>query len=494
MIYSLDLERAALGALIKHPEIYFEVAQMSTEIDFYNKNHQTIFSVIKNTLLKQEKIDKILIAERIKSLGIKFSGDVGIGDYLEDISFSPSTPAQGIKYFKELSLYRVRREIHEIGAEIQKSVKTGEFTSFNDIISKTDSIYNQTIKHYTDVDAPSNIFEDLFEVVEERGNNPVSDYGFLTPFNEFNRLYGGLRPKNLYAIASRAGGAKSTFLMNLAFGCHKIDPTIKILYLDTEMGKQDQQIRAASAISGVPFWHLDTGNFRKNKEYIDKVRSSLPNTKKYQFYHYEVANKGIDEIVSVIRRWYFSKVGRGQRCICVYDYLKMTGEKLNQNFGETQLMGEKVDKLKKIAEEINAPILTAIQMNRSGESANRNSANLIEDSSTFALTDRLQWFASYTGIFRPKTLDEISSEGAEFGSHKLISLKSRFQGKDAKGFSNFLKRKMPDGSERYVSNFINFNVENFLVEERGTLQDVIDRQDHQYDLKDDKNPNEKLLD
>lgn len=492
MIYSLDLERSALGGLLRNPEVFFELDSFINESDLFLKNHQTIYSIIKNTLLKQEKIDKVLIAEKIKNLGIKFNGEVNIADYLEDISFSPATPAQTIKYFKELSLLRVRREIFEIGENLKQTVSKGEFNSFNDIIAKSDAIYNQTIKSYSDVDAPLNIFDDLYEMVEERGNNPVEDYGYKTPFDNFNRLYGGLRPKNLYAFAARAGQGKSSLLSATALGCHLINPKVKVLYLDTEMSLIEQQTRMAANLSGVPLWYIETGNYRKNQEYINKVRDALSTVKKYQYYHYQVANKDIDEVCSIIRRWYFSKVGRGNPALVIYDYVKLgSSEKIGQNWAEHQQIGTMVDKLKRISEEINAPLLTAIQLNRSGEAQGKVA---VDDSSSFALSDRLQWFASFTGIFRAKTADELSADGADFGTHKLIKTKSRWQGKDAKGFNDFIKRKMPDGAERYVANYINFDIANFKITEKGTLQDVIDRQDHDYDLKDDKNPNEKLLD
>ena len=493
MIYSLELERSALGALLRNNEVFYELP-FTCEEDFFHSTHKTIFSVIKNLLSSGEKVDKIIIAEKIKFLGIKFKDQFDIIDYLDSLSFSPATKEQAKEYFKGLALYKIRRNFSDIAKQMDGEAKNGQFSSFNELVSRMDSIYNQTIKGYVDIDEPVNIFETLEETIEERGNNPVEDYGFMTPFPEFNRLYGGLRPKNLYAFASRAGGAKSTLLTNLAFGCHKIDKDIKILYLDTEMEVADQKIRCASAISGVPFWHIDTGNFRKNSDYIQKVRNTIKEVKNYQFYHYQVANKPIEEVVSVIRRWFYSKVKRGGKCCVIYDYLKMTGEKVGQNFGETQIMGQKVDMLKKVAEEINAPILTAIQLNRSGESFNKPSGSFSDDSSAFALTDRLQWFASFTAIFRPKTLDQIAVDGAEFGTHQLLVTKSRFQGRDAPAFNNWVKRKMPDGSERYVANYLNYEVKNFLVSERGSLSDIIEKENHDYDLKDDKNPQEKLLD
>lgn len=488
----LEVERGAIGGLIRNPEVFYEIDAVCNELDFSHSTFKTLYSIIKNCLSKGEKIDKILISEKAKNLGIKFKDDFNLLDFIESLSFTPYTAQQTIKYFQELSRYRIRRDIFDIGKNLQDTMKVGEYNSYTDIISRADSIYNQTIKNYSDIDAPLNIFEDLYEMVEERGNNPVEDYGYKTPFDNFNRLYGGLRPKNLYAFAARAGQGKSSLLSATALGCHLINPKVKVLYLDTEMSLIEQQTRMAANLSGVPLWYIETGNYRKSQEYLNKVRNALSTVKKYQYYHYQVANKNIDEICSIIRRWFFSKVGRGNPALVVFDYVKLgSSEKIGQNWAEHQQIGTMVDKLKRISEEIDAPLLTAIQLNRGGEAAGKVA---IDDSSSFALSDRLQWFASFTGIFRAKTADELSADGADFGTHKLIKTKSRWQGKEARGFNDFIKRKMPDGSERYIANYINFDINNFRITEKGTLQDIIERQQHDYDLKDDKNPQEKLLD
>jgi len=242
----------------------------------------------------------------------------------------------------------------------------------------------------------------------------------------------------------------------------------------------------------VPFWYIDTGNWRKNPEMVNKVRGFLKEFSKYNYTHHCVGNKSIDEIISFIRRWYYSKVGRGNPALICYDYVKLTGEKVGQNWAEHQAIGEKIDKLKKISEEINAPLFTAMQMNRAGENFNRNAGDVTDDSSAIALSDRLQWFSSFVGIFRRKTLDEIERDTPDFGTHKLITLKSRFQGKDAAGHQDLLRRRNEHGDERYVQNFINFQINNFSVEERGSLTNIIERERQTFSLN-DANPNDGAL-
>ena len=193
-------------------------------------------------------------------------------------------------------------------------------------------------------------------------------------------------------------------------------------------------------------------------------------------------------------------VGRGNKCIIAYDYVKLTGEKVSQSWAEHQAIGEKIDKLKRIAEEVNAPLVTAMQMNRAGESHNRSSSTLVDDSSAIALSDRLQWFATFTAIFRRKTLDEIALDGERFGTHKLIPLKTRFQGKDAAGHQDLIRRRVVENvdgreieSEKLMNNFLNFSVSNFKVTEQGSLEDVIRFESQNFDIQGDDHNDGLLL-
>ena len=206
---------------------------------------------------------------------------------------------------------------------------------------------------------------------------------------------------------------------------------------------------------------------------------------------YSVGNMSIDEVCSVIRRWYYSKVGRGNPCILAYDYIKMTGESVGKNWAEYQAIGQKIDKLKKISEEIGAPILTAMQQNRSGEHFNKRVSNITDDSSTAAQSDRLQWFASFVGIFRRKVPEEIALDAEEFGTHKLIAIKTRFQGRDAAGHQDIMRRTIVERvagrevrSTKWTPNFINYDVDNFGVTEKGSLRHIIERERERYDISD----------
>ena len=488
-IYDLRIERHVIGGLIKNPVCFAAAERWVSEKDFFHDVHCTIFSVIREALIAGQKIDKVLLASKIKGMGISFKDDINIYDYIETLSFTQITPKATIEACKELLKLRIRRDIYETAKEVASYVKKSGDKDVDKIITDCDAIYNDQIRSYeVDSDQPENLFENMEELVEERGNNIQDEHGFLTPFPEFNRLYGGLRTGNIYAIASRPGQGKTTWLNYIGLKTGEAN-NVPVLVCDTEMSKEEVQFRMAAALSGVPVWHLETGNWRKNPEMVEKVRATWEQIKDKTYNHINVGNKTTDQVCSLARRWYFKHVGRGNKCIIIYDYMKLTNEKMGSNWAEHQALGEKVDKFKRLSEELNAAFLTAIQMNRSGENFNRDSRSVVYDSSAIAQSDRLQWFASFVAIFCRKTLDEIADDGPEFGTHKLVPLKTRFQGKDAAGHHDIIRRTFDDQSTRWVNNYLNFNVDNFSVEERGSLAHLVRRENEQFPL-DDASPDQ----
>jgi hypothetical protein len=241
----------------------------------------------------------------------------------------------------------------------------------------------------------------------------------------------------------------------------------------------DVKFRLASSLTGINPWYFDTGNWSKVEWMAKKIREEKYNGKSlkealssYELHYRYLTDASIDKIVSTVKKWYYTKVGRGNPCIIVYDYIKMSNEstKMTQ---EHQIIGEKVNRLKElVGKEVNAPLLTAVQLNRSADSRNSDRS---DTSSAISTSDRILWFASYVGIFRKKTLQEIAEEGENNGTHKLVTLDSRFQGRDAAGHKTLVQK--PDGS--LTHNFINYDVKYFNVEERLCAEDMYSKMPNQ---------------
>lgn len=480
-LHSLQLEKHVIAGLIQHQDLIAEIEGFVSDRDFIAQPHATIFSCLVSSYVQKEKIDKVLLAQKIKNLGISFKDNINIFDYIDSISFAPVTSEATIQACKELVKYRVLRDLDGTLSEMKDKIGRATNDDLTSTISAIDAIYGQRMNTFEGEDEPKPLFEGFYDEVEERGNNPVEETGISTPYPEFNRLYGGFRRKNLYIFAARAKAGKSTFLAEMGCEISRIHD-IPVLILDTEMSGEEVRFRSGAAKSDVPLWYLKTGNWRKNPDYVRKVREGAVKglgSKYPKVYHLSVGNKSKEEVASICRRWRLRVAGRGKDCLFIYDYLKIVGNDEN-NRKEYQEMGDKVDFFKKLAEELDAPFATACQNNREGVVGGREASEIVDDERSIGLSDRITQFASGVWILRRRTPEEVLIDTPESGTHKLIEVVCREQGRDAAGHQDSIRRTFPDGKTKYVKNFINFEIRNFKVEERGSLVDTITRQNAQF--------------
>jgi replicative DNA helicase len=221
----------------------------------------------------------------------------------------------------------------------------------------------------------------------------------------------------------------------------------------------------------VPIHLLETGLWRKNPEMVKLVREVWPKVKNIKEYYYNIAGKSADEVISLIRRFYYSRVGRGGKMIVNYDYLKPF-DVSNHGSSEWAEMGHFIQKIKSlITREIPCPFWTSLQLNRSGITTNKKNDQIDDSENSFSISDRIVQQASHAFILRHKTLEELAAENNQFGNSKLICVKARHLGEDYE--AEIHPVRMPDG--KYHKNFIHLNIRSFHVTELGDLSQTANR-------------------
>lgn len=485
MIYSYELEKQLLAALIKKPENYFEISAFINEKDFFSEDNslnKTIFTIVRQALEAHEEIDDVIIAQRVQNLGITFDDVVNVAEYVKSLGMRKVADGSLIKIAKELKKYTIRREIYESSQNIARKMKNlPAESSYSDIISVADKEYNSRINQYeVGNDSPENIYDEMENMIEDRGANPITEFGMMGPHEKINDIYGSLlRPGNITVVVARSGVGKTQFCMDYSTKV-SLQHDVPVLHFDNgEMSKEELIMRQCSALSGVPMHLIESGQWlRAGKEIVDKVRGVWVKVKKLKFYYYNVGGLDVDSMINTLKRFYYSKVGRGKPMILSFDYIKSTSDFGGGNKTEWQMIGEMVDKFKRcIQKDIlhnGLPIIsmiTSVQSNRSGITNNRNSQNIIDDESIVSLSDRIIQFCSHMFILRNKTADEILNEGVRFGTHKFINAKARHLGKDIAGALELIQV-----GDTLRKNFINLEFKNFCITEKGDLRDIVQYQ------------------
>ena len=501
MIYNFELEKQLLAGLLKEPESLAEISNFISISDFYSKQsslHSAVFRIIQQAIDAGDEIDEIIVAQRVNDLGLSFEDNLKPSDYIKSLSLRKVPEGNILKTAKELKKYSIRREILESSQEIAKKMKNiSPESSYREIIELADNVYNSRINLYEiGNDTPENIYEEMEALVEERGNNPVTEFGMMGPHEKINDIYGSLlRAGNITVIVARSGVGKTQFCMDYSTKV-SLKYDVPVLHFDNgEMSKEELIMRQCASLSGVPMHLLESGKWRKaGQDIVDKVRSVWPRISKLKFYYYNVGGMDVDSMVNTLKRFYYAKVGRGNQMVFSFDYIKTTSES-SGNKSEWQVVGEMVDKFKKcVQKEIlhdgnpMIPMITSVQSNRYGITNNRNSQNVVDDESIVSLSDRITQFCSHMFILRSKTGDEVESEGERFGTHKLINVKARHLGSDIAGAVEPVSI-----GDTLRKNAINLNFNNFNITERGDLRDIarvlngeeeLDTNEHQEEIPD----------
>lgn len=489
-LFSIQLERATIGGLINNQDTLVDLNNKLSESDFYNPIHANIFLILRNLVLSGNKVDKVILGQKIKEFKISKFNEIDIFDYLDNLSFTQITKNGLIESVGELNKLRIKRELWINANEVQRLLKNSSSLTIDEIVSNIDTINNSAIsKHYV-AEEPIDIYAGIEELIRKNAKNQMMEVGLITPFPIFNNLFGGLISRNgCYNIISRSGEGKSTFLFNMGKGVAKLN-NVKVLYLDTEMSLDLNMYRAAAAEIQLNSWYLRTGQWAsKGIDLTKKVNEGIIriNARKGSVYHMYVPNKDIKDVLSIIRRWYYKYVGRGNKALIIYDYLKITSD-LEKNRQEWQQLGDKISYLNELGYDLDVPVFTAGQQNRSGE---QNGVRL-DDSTTAGASDRINQYACFNAVFRMKTDEEIGEHGPQYGTHLLKPFKyARTQGKE-----DYNKHKMVKiydqrtKSFKYKPNFIGYEISEYELIEKNTYADIVKIQQLQTNLQKDNNNTE----
>lgn len=474
-LYSIEIEQSIIATLLQYPETYVEIPFLNSK-DF-SKQNSPIFAVISNIIENKGRPDEIIVAEKLKSLGITLDG-IEVGDYCSSLKIRPVDKRNILDLGKSLKKKTLVRTIHDNAIKVQKEVLENEDKSAKDLIAITDKYLGESlIAISTEEREAKNLLEELPAVIEEMGN-PENISEFINmPYKTWNDIIGPLRPGQIYCWSARQGSKKSTLLLDIARDIAAANPDkedLAILYNDTEMNLNDAIVRYVAGNIGVPPFLIDSRKWKLSAFWAPKIKAEVERIQamKHKNIWFEpIGNMGISELEKFVKKWKLTKCGRMRQSVLIYDYLKLNNndkKEFGNKEGEHAQAYQKIEVIKDLAEWCKSPVLTALQQNRSGDVFSK--AGPDDSSASNSLSDRIGWLVAVLAILRARTPDEMhfdSTEEMKAPSNKMIFQKTRYLWEHGPAFLNYVKVK--DGKEiKYIPNFMNFEIDNFKVKDMGT--------------------------
>ncbi|SMN15989.1 Replicative DNA helicase [uncultured Candidatus Thioglobus sp.] len=470
---SLDSEQSVLGGLLLHNDAWDQVADILTEVDFYNASHRIIFEAISTLMHHDKPADILTVKEHVKKTG----NEETIGGFVYLAQIAENTPSISnieayAKHVRELSVYRqLIVASHEI-ADTAYNPKEMEVQELIDLSEKKIfEIAEQVTRGKKDITNVKDIIKDVVNRVHEM-QETEGVTGLETGFTELDKLTSGLQNGDLIIIAGRPSMGKTAFSMNIiehvAITAKEPKP---VAVFSLEMPTEALVMRMISS-----FGHIKGEN----------LKGTMTETDWNSFNHAVLALEKstilIDETPSITPTEIRAKCRRLKRqypdlSLIMVDYLQLMvvhGKTDNR----VQEISEISRSLKALAKEINVPVIALSQLNRGVESRPKAGKGRIPQMSDLRESGSIEQDADIIGfIYRDQQYhDDSYSNPEEIGKADLKiakhrngstgSIKLAFVGEYAR-FENLANEDqfqgMPDEhiDAAYNNNMANFDQEPF---------------------------------
>jgi replicative DNA helicase len=420
----LATERAVLAGIIRYGSNgYDEVADIINTNTFTDEFNQILFNCL-GKLIKNNSIEQVDLPS-IMSI-FNSSGYSNILDnpderkLLRSIMNFPILQSSVRKLAGKLRKLEIGRNLVEELKSAEKSIKdiTGD-EPIDHILGLAESpIVELTTKlSGATSSGPTKMGEGIEEYLQYLADNPVEMVGISTGYQIYDMVIGGgLRDGTLNLIGARPKIGKTTFGDNV--GLHIAGNLgIPVLNLDTEMTKDSHRIRIMANLSDVTIPEIEKGEFAKYDYKQEKIRKAAIKFKNMPYYYESIIGMPFEEILAIARRWVHRTVGLGNKCVIIYDYLKLMSDgAINKNIQEYQALGFQINALHDFVVKYGIGNLSFIQLNRDGITR--------EDTDVASGSDRQIWTCDSFTLFKKKSDEEIAQDGGTF-NRKLVPLVQR---------------------------------------------------------------------
>lgn len=365
--HNTEAEKAVLGAMIRSNAIFMDYIYKLSEDDFYeeNQNHRAIFAAMQRLNKAGIPVDSQTITnELINANQLEVSGAPA---YLIDLADSVIT-FENIQTYLDIVLEQaLLRRFLVTMEEINNEYYTKEIPSISDFLVDAEKrLTNITEKRKTSDFKSSKVITDElskeFETLKATNDDTLVT-GTPTGFPRLNLLTHGFQKGELIIIAARPGVGKTALSLNLAFNAAKMN--VPVAYFSLEMPAKMLFKRLISADSNVKFDSLISG-YGVNQNVRLKLQQSCEALAKTKIFIDDTSGIQLADLVAKCRKLKKEEPDLG---LIVVDYIGLVTTNIKNKNESRQLEVQMISQtLKKIALELQTPIIGVAQLNRNVES------------------------------------------------------------------------------------------------------------------------------
>lgn len=357
---SIEAEQCVIGSMLMDRNAVVEVADILTRDDFYYSQYGLLFTAMVDLYNEGKPIDLAIVSNRLKEMGAPES--VSNMEYVGDILAMVPTSSHARQY----------AQIVQDKATLRKMIKYAEKTLADCYAAEeqVDSILDQSEKDLFDITQKRNtgdeftpmkqIALDVLDTIEASAKRGSKVTGVPTGFIDLDEKLTGLHGSELILIAARPAMGKTAFALNIAqYAAMKAGVPCAIFSL--EMSKEQLATRLIAMDSMVDSQAIRTGQLVDSD--WDKIMDSTYRVGETPMFIDDTPGITISELRSKCR-----KLKQTQNIgLIVIDYLQLMNV-TGRSESRQQEISTISRSLKKLARELDVPVVALSQLNRAVDS------------------------------------------------------------------------------------------------------------------------------
>lgn len=408
---NLDAERSFLGAIILSPKALNETVPLVEPEDFYRPAHGHLYAAIQDLASRSEPVDSTTLAETLqrRSLFETVGGHPAIAELIDQTPSTSNAERYARIVAQKATLRRLIAaggEIIEMGYEMREDVEIIQDLAEQKLYEVNDR--RRSVNHAVKL---GDALPGWLDTVEARA---ASDglTGTASGLIELDEKLTGFRPGQLIVICARPAMGKSALGGQFAFHvAHEL--RLPALLSSIEMSMDELLDRIVAAHARVSNQRIRTGRLRDND--WPRISDAIGTAADIPLYLHDAPGATLAMLRSEVRR---VTAVAGTLALVVVDYLQLltsTAKAENRQVEVAEISAG----LKRMARELEVPVIALAQLNRNLENRADKRPTLADLRESGAIENDAD---VVIGIYRD---DYYRPDSNDRGVAELIILKQR---------------------------------------------------------------------
>ncbi len=377
--HNINAEKAILGAILINPNVMNEIESKISPLDFYQVQHQVIYSAIEEIFNRgMETLDIVVLTDYLTKEGNLEKA--GGAPYVASLSDQDLIVRNINFYVDTIKTASKRRKLYELSASLVQD----SFDETKNIVDSIDSatqeltklsLENQNI-NVSQAYAVDKIITSVYEDIITRAKTAGAPTGKLkTGFVALDGpTNGGLNPADYVIIAARPSIGKTAFGISLMLNL--LHAKKKVAFFSLEMASPLVAKRMIAISSNVSTSSIEKAML--NDQEIERIIEACNFLFEADAHIVDIPNISLTDLKANARSLH-REVG-GLDCIII-DYIGLISLSSRREMQQWEKIAEISKSLKNLARELNIPIIVLCQVNRDSEEKEPILSNLRDSGS-----------------------------------------------------------------------------------------------------------------